>query len=151
MPAPELRLETEIDAPPERVWALLADFATWDQWNPTLRSPSGPPVPGAEVRMKLRLGPLTVPMRQQIREVDPPRKLVWRSRQLVPEALLDVVREFRIEPLDGGRSLLVQSEKTTGWLAGFEVSLLGKAIVKGYEDLARALTEAIARAPQEEG
>jgi hypothetical protein len=147
MAAPELRLETVIDAPPERVWKVLADFAGWDQWNPTLFRASGPPVAGTEVRMKLRLGRLTVPMRQQIREVDPPRKLVWRSRQAIPAAL-DVVRTFRIEPLDGERSLLAQSEVTTGWLARLEVFLFRKPILKGYEDIGRALAERVAQMPE---
>jgi hypothetical protein len=143
MAAPELRVETVIDAPPERVWAVLTDFATWDEWNPTLLSPNGPPVAGTEVRMKLKLGRFTVPMRQQIREVDPPRKLVWRSRQAVPAAL-DVVRTFEIEPLDGGRSKLIQSEVTTGWLARLEVALFRRPILKGYEDIARGLAQRVA-------
>ncbi|MDQ4096333.1 MAG: SRPBCC domain-containing protein [Actinomycetota bacterium] len=143
MPAPELRLETVIDAPPERVWAALTDFASWDEWNPTLLQPSGPPVAGTEVRMKLRLGRLTVPMRQEIRVVDPPRKLVWRSRQAVPAAL-DVVRTFEIHPLEGGRSRLVQSEVTTGWLARLEVFLFRKPILKGYQGIARGLAQHVA-------
>ena len=147
MPARELRLETVIDAPPERVWAVLADFTTWDQWNPTLLHPNGPPVPGTEVKMKLQLGPVKVPMRQQIREVAPPRKLVWRSKQPIQRAL-DVERHFVIEPVDDGqRSRLIQTESTTGWLARLEVALLGKPIVKGYENMARALAERVAQEP----
>jgi hypothetical protein len=144
MAARELRVETVIDAPPERVWDVLADFAHWDQWNPTLLHPSGPPVAGTEVRMRLQLGPVKVPMRQQIREVAPPRRLVWRSRQPVPQAL-DVERHFEIEPVDDGqRSRLVQSETTTGWLAGLEVAVLGRTITRGYENMARALAQRVA-------
>lgn len=144
MAAPELYTEMVIDAPPEQVWAVLTDFASWDEWNPTLQRTSGPPVVGTEVRMKLRLGPLNVPMRQQIRAVDPPRTLVWRSKQLVPASALDVVRTFVLHPVDGGRTSLVQSEKTTGFLAWVEVLLLGRLITKGYNDLARALAARVA-------
>ena len=148
MAAPELRLETVIDAPPERVWAVLADFSAWDQWNPTLLHPNGPPVVGTEVKMKLQLGPVKVPMRQQIREVAPARKLVWRSKQPVPARALDVERHFVIEPVDDGqRSRLIQTETTTGWLARLEVALLGKPITKGYENMARALAERVAQSP----
>ena len=151
MAAPELRVETVIDAPPDRVWAVLADFAHWDAWNPTLLHPNGPPVPGTEVRMKLQLGPVKVPMRQQIREVAPPSRLVWRSRQALPQAL-DVERHFEIEPLDDGRrSRLVQSETTTGWLAGLEVALLGRMIKQGYENMARALAERVEKTAPEGG
>jgi hypothetical protein len=141
---PDLLHESVIDAPPERVWDVFADFASWDRWNPTLSKCSGPPVPGTEVRMKLRLGPLSIPMRQEIRDVDPPRRLVWRSRQMVPPTFLDVIRRFEIEPLEGNRSRFVQSEGTTGYLAALEVRLLGKGIIQGYENLARELAKQVA-------
>lgn len=143
MSAPELRTETVIGAPPAAVWAVLADFAAWDEWNPTLHRAAGPPVVGTEVRMRLRLGRLEVPMRQQILVVDPPRLLVWRSRQAVPAAL-DVVRRFALEPLDGDRTRLVQSETTTGFLGGVEVRLLGRTIVRGYDELGRAIARRVA-------
>lgn len=138
--APELRTETVVDAPPERVWEVLTDFGRWDEWNPTLFRASGPPTVGTEVRMKLRLGPISVPMRQQILSLDPPRELVWRSRQPIQSAL-DVIRRFQIEPLEGGRSRLVQSETTDGYLARLEVKLLGNAITRGYENLGQALAK----------
>ncbi|HET7416884.1 MAG TPA: SRPBCC domain-containing protein [Solirubrobacterales bacterium] len=138
MKARQLRTETVLDAPPEAVWAVLADFASWDDWNPTLIRTSGPPVVGTEVRMRLRLGRALVPMRQQILEVDPPRRLAWRSRQAWPAAL-DVHRHFVLEPVEGGRTRFVQYEDTAGFAGPVEVALLGKLIVRGYDDLARAL------------
>jgi uncharacterized protein YndB with AHSA1/START domain len=30
----ELRSEIEIDAPPERVWAVVTEFAAYPEWNP---------------------------------------------------------------------------------------------------------------------
>ena len=144
MSARQLRTEMEIDAQAERVWAVLTDFTSWDQWNPTLFKASGNPVVGTEIRMKLRLGRLTVPMRQQVRVLDPPRELVWRSKQLVPAAALDVVRHFVLEPLGDDRCRLVQSEDTTGFLASLEVLLLGRTIERGYENLGRALAARVA-------
>lgn len=31
---PELTMETELAAPPERVWTVLTDFAAYQDWNP---------------------------------------------------------------------------------------------------------------------
>ncbi|HET7490222.1 MAG TPA: SRPBCC domain-containing protein [Acidimicrobiales bacterium] len=138
MSAPQLRTETVIDAPPQAVWDVLADFAAWDGWNPTLQRASGPPVVGTDVRMRLRLGRVHVPMRQRILVADGPRELAWNSRQPVPAAL-DVIRRFLLEPADGGRTRLVQLEDTTGFLGWLEVRLLGRLIVRGYDALARAL------------
>ena len=141
--APVLHVETVVDATPEQVWEALADFGGWDAWNPTLFHASGPPAVGSQVRMTLRLGPFKVPMRQQILAINAPHELVWRSLQPVQSAL-DVVRRFNIEALEGGRSRLLQSETTNGFLGAIEVRLLGKAITKGYRNLGQALGQRVA-------
>jgi len=138
-----LHVETVVDATPEQVWEALADFGSWNEWNPTLFQASGPPAVGSQVRMKLQLGPFKVPMRQQILSIDPPHELVWRSLQPVQSAL-DVVRRFRVEPLEGGRTRLLQSETTNGFLGAIEVRLLGKAIKRGYANLGQALSRRVA-------
>ncbi len=139
-----LRSETVIDAPPDQVWKVLGDLVAWDTWNPTLfavQPDAGELEVGKEIRMKLRLGGMVVPMRQQIRVVDPPRELRWRSKQMVPAPAFDVLRSFRLEPLDGSRTRLVQTETMTGFLAKPTSRLIGKLVVKGYDDLGRALAE----------
>jgi len=37
----ELRSEIEIEAPTERVWGVLTDFAAYPEWNPFIRRVSG--------------------------------------------------------------------------------------------------------------
>ncbi len=51
----ELHSEIEIDAPAERVWRLLTDFASYPEWNPFIRSISGQPTPGE--RLEVRIEP----------------------------------------------------------------------------------------------
>ncbi|MEW6154926.1 MAG: SRPBCC domain-containing protein [Actinomycetota bacterium] len=138
-PFPTLRTETVVGAPPERVWDVLADFEGWDGWNPTLFGADGPPRAGAEVRMTLRMGRLKVPMRQQVRIVDPPRQLTWRSRQMVPASLFDVLRSFLLEPVGEDQTRLVQTETATGLLARPVMAVIGRSVRRGYDDLAEAL------------
>lgn len=80
----ELRVEDVIEAPPERVWALLTDFSRLPEWSPEL------------VRMvPLRPGGLRVgqwylginrrkavvwPTRSVVSAVEPGRRLVWDTR-----------------------------------------------------------------------
>ena len=42
-----------IDAPPERVWAVLTDFPAFADWNPFVTSISGVPAPGARLEVRL--------------------------------------------------------------------------------------------------
>jgi hypothetical protein len=146
--APGVRTEAVVDAPPERVWEVLADLPGWNVWNPTLfdvRRPAAAtddrwaPAPGMEVRMNLRLWRLKVPMRQQIRVVDAPRELVWRSKQMLPAAAFDVIRTFRLEPAEGGGTRLLQFEEGSGFLAKAIFALIGKGVRDGYDNMARAL------------
>jgi len=143
-----VRTEAVLDAPPERVWAVLADLPGWNIWNPTLfdvRRPAGAtddhwqPVPGMEVRMNLRLWKLKVPMRQQIRVVDGPRELVWRSKQVLPASAFDVIRTFRLEPFEGGRTRLVQFEEGSGLLATVIFRLIGRGVTDGYDAMVKAM------------
>lgn len=93
----ELRAETFIDAPPEKVWAALSDLSRMPDWSPEL------------VRMvPLKRGGLRVgqwylginrrkavvwPTRSVVAEVEPGRRLTWDTRssgarwiwELVPE------------------------------------------------------------------
>ena len=93
----ELRAETYVDAPPERVWAALSDLARMPDWSPEL------------VRMvPLKRGGLRVgqwylginrrkavvwPTRSVVAEVEPGRRLTWDTKssgarwiwELVPE------------------------------------------------------------------
>src|SRR5215210_9363232 len=39
----ELHSEIEINAPAQRVWEVLTDFASYPQWNPFIRRASGVP------------------------------------------------------------------------------------------------------------
>lgn len=108
----ELRAETYVDAPPERVWALLTDLSRMPDWSPEL------------VRMvPLKRGGLRVgqwylginkrkavvwPTRSVVAEVEPGRRLTWDTRssgarwiwELVPEG--DGTRVVHSRPVPKG-------------------------------------------------
>lgn len=138
----ELRYEVIVDAPTARVWEVLVDVAAWPEWNPTLVRCDAPLVAGTDVTMRLQLGPLKLPMRQQILEVDPPRLLRWKTRQ-VP-GLFEVERTFELKPLAGDRTHLAQYETGATPLAGKVVPLLERPIEDGYVNLAAALAARVA-------
>src|SRR5437667_12886986 len=81
----ELRTEIEIDAPPERVWAVLIDFEKFPDWNPFIRRSHGNWLVGS--RLDVLLGASgTRPMR--LRPTGqagvPHRGLRWLGRLGLP-------------------------------------------------------------------
>src|SRR5207245_10734025 len=77
----ELRTEIEIDAPPERVWAVLIDFEKFPDWNPFIRRIHGNALVGS--RLDVLLGASgTRPMRFRptVKVVVPHRVLRWLGR-----------------------------------------------------------------------
>ena len=146
MKAMSLHHETVIDASAEEVWEVLADAEHWHEWNPTLRDADGPLVPGRWGRMRLRLGPLTVPMQQHVRTVEERRVLQWRSRN-VADGVMDVDRTFEITPNPDGGVVLRQSETARGVVAPVVFPVLRRPILAGYERLAKALKDRVEGPP----
>jgi hypothetical protein len=137
--------ELMIDAAPAEVWSVLVDTASWAAWNPTLTRPDGALVEGREVPMRLMLGPVPIPMRQQVREVDPPHKLRWTSIN-GREGWMDVDRVFELHPTQDGRTRLVQHETATGPLTPILMPLMRRSIRRGYARLAEALRRRVEEA-----
>jgi hypothetical protein len=134
----ELRREVEIDAPPERVWAVVSDFAAYPEWNPFIRRISGELEEDARLEVRIEPpGGRATTFKPTVRAVEANRELRWLGRLLLP-GIFDGEHSLRIEPLDGGRSRFVQSERFTGLLVG----LVGGTLVKtdaGFEQMNNAL------------
>ena len=138
MSTTELRREIEIDAPPGDVWAVLADTDAYESWNPFIRRLSGELREGA--RLEARIAPpggRAMTFKPTVLAAEPGRELRWLGRLLLP-GLFDGEHGLRIEPLPGGRSRFVQSERFSGIL----VRPLGKMLDGtrlGFEQMNQAL------------
>lgn len=80
----ELRAETTVAAPPERVWALLADVSRMPAWSPELvvmkpLLPGGLRV-GQQYAALNRRGVVVWPTRSVVVELEPGRRLAWDTR-----------------------------------------------------------------------
>jgi hypothetical protein len=134
----ELRTEIEIGAPPERVWQVLTDFGAYPEWNPFIRAIEGDPVVGS--RLKVRIKPpdaREMTFKPTMRAVEPARELRWLGRLFVP-GLFDGEHRLAVEPVDGGRSRFVQSERFDGLLVG----LFGKTLAateRGFAQMNESL------------
>jgi hypothetical protein len=122
----ELRREIEIDAPPERVWAVVTDFAAYPEWNPFIRRIGGELRVGARLEVRIEPpGARATTFKPTVRAVEENRELRWLGRLLVP-GIFDGEHSLRIEPLEDRRSRFVQSERFSGLLVGLVKRTLAK-------------------------
>jgi hypothetical protein len=116
--AREIAAQTDIDAPPETVWAALLDFPAHAEWNPFIRGIAGEARPGAELTVVLSPdGARSYVFRPRVLVVDAPRAFAWRGRLLMP-GLFDGEHRFALEPVAGG-TRFTQSERFSGLLLPF--------------------------------
>jgi hypothetical protein len=137
----ELHTEIEIDAPSERVWELITDFASYPQWNPFIRSISGQPTPGERLEVRLEPpGGRGMTFKPKVLNVEPNRELRWLGHVLVP-GLFDGEHSFTIQPLEENRVRFAQREAFRGLLVPLFARSLDNNTRRGFEEMNRALKE----------
>ncbi|GAA4663069.1 SRPBCC domain-containing protein [Amycolatopsis dongchuanensis] len=105
-----------IGAPPEAIWAVLTDFARYEEWNPFIRRGEGEAVNGSTLTLDIEPpGELRRTHRPVVLAAEPGRRLVWLGR--IP-VLLAGRHEFVLEP-DGAGTRLRQREEMRGLLVPF--------------------------------
>jgi hypothetical protein len=75
--------------------------------------------------------------RPTVRAVEPTRELRWLGRLFLP-GLVDGEHRLALEPLEGGRSRFIQSERFRGLLVGLLTGTL-TATERGFEQMNGAL------------
>jgi hypothetical protein len=141
----QLHTELFIDAPPERVWGVLTDFAHYPEWNPFLLRAEGEVREGARVRVRASSprGPgKTLGFSARVVRVEPARALVWRGG--VP-GLLHGEHSFQLVP-EGAGTRFVHSEVFTGALSLLLPSGLKAKMERAYAGMNEALARRAAAA-----
>ena len=125
----------EIDAPPEKVWALVNEFEEWPQWIPSIKKieklSEGALGEGSQIRV-IAKSTITVKLLMTITEFVPRRHAVMQGKVLGTE----MTRYYTIEPVNGGTRLT----------AGGEVSgLLAFLVRRGGQALSEEIVQAAKR------
>jgi hypothetical protein len=105
----QLRAEIEIDAPVERVWAVLVDFGAYRDWNPFMTSVTGHVEVGSCFSAQIEApGARARTLKLRMRAVDPLRELRWTGAfpYHLPGLLIGE-RVITLEPLLGDRVRVV--------------------------------------------
>jgi hypothetical protein len=146
----QLHTEIEIEAPAERVWELLTDFASYPEWNPFIRSISGQPTPGERLEVRLEPpGGRGMTFKPKVLNAEPNRELRWLGHLLVP-GLFDGEHSFTIQPLEENRVRFVQREAFKGLLVPLFSRSLDTNTQRGFEEMNRALKERTEAAPEQD-
>src|SRR5688500_2489585 len=136
-----LHSEIEIDAPAERVWHLLTDFASYPQWNPFIRSIRGQPIRGEGLEVRIEPpGGRGMTFKPKVLDAEDNRELRWLGHLLVP-GLFDGEHSFTIESLAKNRVRFVQREAFKGLLVPLFARSLETNTQRGFEEMNRALKE----------
>jgi len=137
----EIRCEIEIEAPAERVWQVLTDFDTYPDWNPFIKHISGQPK--TDSRLKVRLEPpggKGMTFSPRVLKVHRGRELRWLGHLWGIPRLFDGEHAFVIEPADGSRVRLIQTQIFQGLLLPLFSSTVDGA-QRGLEEMNRAVKE----------
>jgi uncharacterized protein YndB with AHSA1/START domain len=95
----DIEVSVDIDAPPERVWAVITDVERWPQWTESMSSVQrlepGPLAVSSRAHVRQ---PRLLPMTWRITELDPGRSFTWEARS----PGLRMVAIHAVQPRDGG-------------------------------------------------
>ena len=112
--ATRYHVERRIDAPPEKVWALLADASTYRDWNRAVVSIDGTIATGNTVSLVSIANPKRA-FRLRVTEVSAPTRMVWSDG--MPLGLFKGERTYLVQPREGVTHFEM-TEEYTGLLAG---------------------------------
>ncbi len=133
-----LHAQTDIDAPIERVWSIIADFERYPEWNPFIVRASGEMRIGAKLDVTIHApGMRPVHFEAKVLDCRPGRLIRWKGSLWV-RGLFDGRHSMVVEPLDQTTSRFTTHEEVTGILLPF-LGRAMKASQQGFEEMSRAL------------
>ena len=106
----------EINAPVEKVWALVDRLEEWPQWMPSIKKiekvTEGPLAVGSQLSVTAKVSRLTVTLLMTVTEFAPERSAIMRGKALGT----NLTRFYFFEPADGKTRVTIGGE-VTGLLA----------------------------------
>jgi len=109
----------EINAPVEKVWALVDRLEEWPQWMPSIkkieRVSEGPLTVGSQLSVTAKVNRLTVNLLMTITEFVPERSVVMQGKVLG----INLTRFYFFEPVNGKTKVTIGGEVSglLAWLA----------------------------------
>jgi hypothetical protein len=103
-----------IEAPPEKVWAILTDASAYPQWDSGVRKVDGTIAPGEKIKVVSEANPgRAFPVK--VTQFEPARSMTWSGG--MPLGLFKGVRTFTLTH-EGEATRFTMREEYTGPLLG---------------------------------
>ncbi len=120
----QLYTEITIKATPEKVWAVLTDFAAYPSWNPFVKSIIGTPVVGKPIEVLLQPeGSKGMKMNPEVINYEANRELRWIGK-LFASHIFDGEHAFVLHDNGDGTTTFMQYEHFRGILVPFLKKML---------------------------
>jgi len=132
----------EINAPTQKVWALIDRLEEWPQWMPSIkkieRVSKGPLTIGSQLAVTAKVSGLTVTLLMTITEFVPERTVVMQGKTLGT----NLTRFYNLEPVNGKAKVIIGGDVSgaLAWLArrggkkvSAEIAQAAKKKVEGSE------------------
>jgi len=122
----EIRTEIIINAAPDKVWAVLTDFESYPDWNPFIKSISGPKKSGETLAMTAQLPDgMSMNFKPLVLNFDENKEFRWIG-VLLFKGLFDGEHYFILSANDDGTTTFVHGELFRGILVGLFSKMLLK-------------------------
>ena len=131
----------DIAAPPEAVWRVLIDWASYPDWNPTLRAIAGQPRKGAKITVSVASPVGTLPIAATVTRFVANTGLTWHSK-LPVSGLFDRDHIIDVEPAPGG-TRITQTQTFAGVLAPGASVVANRTVRDGLARMNAALKERV--------
>lgn len=133
----------DIDAPPERVWSILVDLASYAEWNPFTPRIDASLRPGEPVvlHVAMKPGKKLLVQKESCTVNDPARHELGWGMTMGPAFVLRAQRIQRLTPLPSGGTRYWTGDSFAGVLTPLVMALYRSDIQRGFDAVARALKQ----------
>jgi hypothetical protein len=137
----ELKTEILINAPPQKVWAILIDFQNYHTWNPFIRSIKGNIVVGNKITVRLEPPEATrMTFHPKILVFEKNKEFRWIGNLFFP-GLFDGEHKFELVDNENRTTIFRQSEKFRGIFVPFFKKMLDINTTNGFNLMNQKLKE----------
>jgi hypothetical protein len=131
-----------IQAPAEAIWAVIADFSAWSDWNPLYPRADGALRIGSTLDLDLALpGQAARVIRPVIADWVPNEQIHWRLSMF--GGLVRTIRYLEIEKLSETGCIFANGELFDGPLGPFAARRMGAPIRAGFKAMGEAVKDRV--------